>query len=336
MAGTIAVVGATGLVGEALLEQLADAGFPLSSVKALASAESVGKRLAFGSGWLPVGDAASCDFSDVALVLLAVPATAVPGLTRRIQDAGAIAVDMSGVWLADPSVPVCLPGVLDADQGDVREQNLVALPGAAASLVARFLAPLQAMLRPVSVDLTVLYPAAMAGRAGIEELAGQTARLLGSQQPDSSLFPGRLAFSLLATGRGAIGSGPLAADASTELGLTRLFPGANLMTSCQSVVLPEFFGLAVGVVVHGRGQLDQAGVEALLAQAGLELDESAGEGAGMNLLEGLEPASLRVGQLRCGGGEGTRLQAWLSADLVRGCAARNGVQIVELLLKDYS
>ena len=336
MAAAIAVVGATGLVGEALLEQLAETGLSADAVVPLASKESAGKRLEFGSGWLRVQDVDAFDFSGVQLALLAMPPREALALTPKIADAGCIAVDLSGVWLADPSAPVALPGVLEPDLDAVRERNLVALPGAAASLAARFLAPLLDVLQPVSVDLTVLYPAALAGRAGVEELASQSARLLGSQQPDAGLFPGRLAFSLVATGRAALGHGPLAVDASTELALARLFPARHLLVGSQSVVLPQFFGLAVGMVVHGQGQLDSREARAMLAAAGLEAEAEEEASVGANLLEGLEPVSLRVTGLRCSGGDGTRLQAWLSADLVRGCAARNGVQIVELLLKDYS
>ena len=336
MAATIAVVGATGLVGESLLEQLAASGLSADAVVALAGKESVGKRLEFGASWLRAEEVSGFDFSRVQIALLAIPPREALALTPRISDAGCIAVDLSGVWLADPSAPVALPGVLDPDLEAVRERNLVALPGAAAAVAARFLSPLLDALQPVSVDLTALYPAALAGRAGVEELASQTARLLGSQQPDAGLFPGRLAFSLVATGRGALGNGPLAADASTELALARLFPSRHLLVGCQSVVLPQFFGLAVGLVVHGQGQLDGDNARALLAAAGLEAETDEEGSPGSNLLEGLEPVSLRVSGLRCSGGDGTRLQAWLSADLVRGCASRNGVQIVELLLKDYS
>ena len=336
MAAAIAVVGATGLVGESLLEQLAEAGVPAESVSALASDQSVGKRLEYGSGWLRVADAAEYDFSGVSVALLAVPPRAALTLTPRITDAGCTAVDLSGVWLADPGVPVVLPGVLEPDLDAIRERNLVAVPGGAAAVAARFLEPLLDALQPVSVDLTALYPAAHAGRAGVEELASQSARLLGSQQPDPGLFPGRLAFSLVATGRGALGHGPLAPDASTEFALARLFPARHLIVGCQSVVLPQFFGLSVGLVVHGQGQLDTGEAVARLSTAGLEAEAEQEGSVGTNLLEGLEPVSLRVSSLRCSGGDGTRLQAWLSADLVRGCAARNGVQIVQLLLKDYS
>lgn len=336
MAFAVAVVGATGLVGEALLEQLAESGLPASDVVALASDQSAGKRLEYGQGWLKVEDLKTFDFSSAQVALLALPPQQAAPITAQIADAGCVAVDLSGVWLADPSVPVALPGVLEADVMAIRERNLVAVPGAAAAMAARFLAPLQQGLRAVSVDLSVLYPAAIAGRAGVEELAGQTARLLGSQQPEPGLFPGRLAFSLVSTGRAALGNGPLAADASTELALGRLFPGSPLLVGSQSVVLPEFFGLAVGVVVHGQGQLDTASALATLARAGLEAEAEQEGSAGTNLVEGLEPVSLRVSGLRCAGGDGTRLQAWLSADMVRGCAGRNGVQIAELLLKDYS
>jgi aspartate-semialdehyde dehydrogenase len=125
-------------------------------------------------------------------------------------------------------------------------------------------------------------------------------------------------------------------DASTEIALKRLFPASPMMVGCQSVVLPEFFGLAVGVVVHGHGQLDTASALSMLEADGLEVVEQEQQEQSQNLLEGLEPVSTRVSNLRCQTGDGTRLQAWLSADMIRGCAARNCVQTVELLLKDYS
>ena len=336
MAARIAVVGATGLVGEALLDSLADAGYSADEVLALATEASQGKRLEFGKGYLKVEAVTDNSFDGVEVALLAVPAAAAGALAPRIAAAGCVAVDLSGVLLSQPDVVVCLPLVNPEAVEQARESNLVSVPGVAASLTAAVLHPLREILRPVAVDLTMLYPASMAGRAGVEELAGQTGRLLGSQQPEPGLFPSRLAFSLVSPGGAPLGSGPVAPDALVDLALRRLYPVHPLMTTSQSVVLPVFFGAALGLSVHGAGQLDLATAQQMLASSGFEVAEVEAQGISANLLEGLEDGAVRISALQVQGGEGSRLQAWVSADNVRTVAARNGVQIVQLLLKDYS
>ncbi|MGB1221895.1 MAG: NAD(P)-binding domain-containing protein, partial [Alcanivoracaceae bacterium] len=294
----IAVVGATGQIGEALLAALADAGISSKFVHAIASAESAGKRVGFGNSYLTVADLASADLSGVELALLAVPPASAASLAEKLAGQGILVVDLSGVLLADPSVPMVVPGLNDAVLVDCRERNLVACADGVVTSVVALLRQLQGLATVQAVDLTVLQPASRFGGKAVEELASQTARLLGSQQPDTQVFPERLAFAVLEPGRKPLGSGPVAYAASTEVALQRLFAGDGIDVSVASAVMPLFFGQAVQLRITTDRELDVPLLRERLLAAGMDVTGLNDEGDAVALAGTLPEGTVRVADLR--------------------------------------
>lgn len=330
---SLAVVGATGLVGEALLEQLAESGLALGAVHAVASAESAGKRIEFGDRLLKVSALDDFDFSAVEMALFAVPPAVSAAHARRAAEQGCRVLDLSGVWLADPSVPAWCGGVPDIDE-DLAHQRLVSVLTGPAAIVAEVLAALED-LSPVQASCTSLQPASAGGRALLEDLARQTARLLNSQDPEPQLFPAQAAFSVLATGSAGLGSATLAPAQSLETGVRRLAPLADVEVMAQSAWVPAFYGASVALEVGFAGPVTAELAAQLLADAGLPAAGTEAAREARSLTADLPNRRPLIGDLRVGGAMGTRLGCWIGFDNVRYGAARKGVQIVELLLKDY-
>jgi aspartate-semialdehyde dehydrogenase len=331
---SVAVVGATGLVGEAIMELLNDRELPISTLHLVASDATAGRRIEYKGGYLKVANIERFDFAGVDVALFAVPPAVSAQYSPRAAEHGCVVVDLSGIWLADPQVPVVLPGINEAALDDVRERNLVAVPAGIAAQVAPLLACLLEDQLPEQVILTALLPASAAGRGGVEELARQTARLLNSQDAEAEVFPEQSAFVTLTAGVKPCGSGILAPAQSARLALQRLFPALHGRVQCQVTRVPVFFGQSVALNWHGDSPVGVDQALARFARAGLGIADLDEEQRGQGLSAGLESDNLRIHEL-VGSDNGTGLGLWVSADNVRYGSALKGVQIVELLIKDY-
>jgi aspartate-semialdehyde dehydrogenase len=266
---------------------------------------------------------------------LAVPPASAASLAEKLAGQGILVVDLSGVLLADPSVPMVVPGLNDAVLVDCRERNLVACADGVVTSVVALLRQLQGLATVQAVDLTVLQPASRFGGKAVEELASQTARLLGSQQPDTQVFPERLAFAVLEPGRKPLGSGPVAYAASTEVALQRLFAGDGIDVSVASAVMPLFFGQAVQLRITTDRELDVPLLRERLLAAGMDVTGLNDEGDAVALAGTLPEGTVRVADLRALPGQRAGISLWLGLDNVAGAGVINGVQTVQLLIKDY-
>ncbi|MDF1629512.1 MAG: Asd/ArgC dimerization domain-containing protein [Alcanivoracaceae bacterium] len=331
---SVAVVGATGLVGEAILDLLNERELPISTLQLVASDATAGRRIEYKGGYLKVANVEGFDFSGVDVALFAVPPAASAKYSPQAAEQGCVVVDLSGIWLADPQVPVVLPGINEAALDDVRERNLVAVPAGIAAQIAPLLACLLDHQLPAQISLTAMLPASAAGRNGVEELARQTARLLNSQDPEAEIFPAQSAFATLTAGVKACGSGTLAPAQSTSLALQRLFPALAGRVQCHVVRVPVFFGQSVSFGWFGDSPMGVDEALASFAGAGLGIADMDETQRGQALSADLDSDNLRIHELT-GSDDGRTLGLWVSADNVRYGAALKGVQIVELLLKDY-
>ena len=330
----IAVAGATGTVGEALMEALADSELSGARLHALASEASAGKRLEVGGGYTSVKELEGFDFAGVDLALFAVPDAVAEAHLPRALEAGCRVIDFSAAFVDDERARTAVAGVNDEALGEAR---LVVSPSAAAVALARVLAPLGRETRIEEVTVTVMEPASCRGRDGVKALAGEAARLLNGLPAEPALFPQQLAFNLLAHPH------PEETEegwSRAELRLARELQGVlgdeSLPVHATVVQAPLFFGQALSLRVVTDSPLDAGRVRELLEAAPeVELVEGEGaEAAPSPTADAVGSDQVLVGRIRAErGGRGVDL--WLAADNVRAGAAANGVQTALQLLKEY-
>lgn len=333
----LAVVGASGLVGEAILEVLAQRAFPIGRLHLLAAANGSGKRLPFGDGpdsarYLLVGEADAFDFSQVQLVLMATPAVPARLLGERALAAGCVVVDVSSCHRTDGRVPLVVPEV----NGDViparPARAVVAVPGAAATMLALALAPIGALSPIVRVSVTSLQSVSGAGRRGVAELARQTAELLnGSGVGDCPVFGRQIAFNVLPAG--ALGPGePAPDDAERQLvGETRRLLGERLQVNATCLRVPWFHGDAMAVHLETAQPLAADRVAAVLSSAAGIRFAGPTDAVPSPVEDAAGSDVVWVSQLGATG-NGSTLRLWLVADNVRRGAALTAVQTAERLL----
>ena len=194
---SIAVIGATGLVGREVIELLDERGFPVSALQLYASLRTAGDELRCGgvSARVELLDTARFDGTD--LVFLAAGEQVSAEWASRATDAGAVVIDTSQLFAGDPDVPLVVPEVNAASIADYSHRGLVASPDAAAIAMSIVLKPLRAAGVLKRVVASTFEPVSGAGRTGIDELQQQAVELMSGRSLELAPLRHRIAFNLV-------------------------------------------------------------------------------------------------------------------------------------------
>ena len=330
---SVAVVGATGAVGEALLETLAERQFPVGEIYALARTDSAGEHLRFGGKSVMVQDAAAFDWTQAQLAFFAAGAEATASYIEEATSSGCLVIDLSGLFSLEPDVPLVVPDVNPFVLADYRNRNIIAVPNSLTSQLLTALKPLIDDGGLSRISVTSLLSASANGKKAVDALAGQSAKLLNGIPIDEDDFFGRqLAFNML----------PLLPDREGSVREERrivdearkILQDDGLMISANVVQSPVFYGHA-----------QMVGFEALRPLAAEEARDAFGRGEDIVLSEESEfptqvgdatgSAHLSVGCVRNDYGMPEQVQFWSVADNVRFGGALMAVKIAEKLVQEY-
>ncbi len=330
---SVAVVGATGLVGREVLAALAEENHPETAVTALASERSVGVEVAYGHTSLEVEAASEESFRGQALVVLAVPAEVARSLAPEAQKAGAWVVDTSRAFLSELSVPLAAPGFRGDGLLRPFSGRLVRVPGAVALGALRTLEPLRAAYGVVEAHVTALLGASSAGARGLTELEQTTAQLLSGRELEPTHFPHRLAFNLVPqVGPFSEASGGTLEELSWRAEVTLLWgPGAPPLDG-TAVLVPVFHGALLALQVRLAKPAGPAEVrEVLRAVQGLKLLDAPVERIYPMPMLVNSDASVLVGRVRASAGRPDALELVVAVDgpaLVGRAALEAGTQLM--------
>jgi aspartate-semialdehyde dehydrogenase len=316
-APTVAVVGATGLVGETLLRVLEERGFPLGELRALSSARSSGTRVRFRGHEHVVREATREALQGCDIVFFAATGELSRTLAPAAVEAGALVIDKSSTWRMDPEVPLVVPEVNPGALAGSR--GLVACPNCTTIGLVMALEPLRRAAGLAHVAVTTLQAASGAGREGLEELAG-TPR---------GAFPRPLAGNVLPQCDGFQESGDTAEEAKLVHETRKILALPALPVTATCVRVPVAVGHSAAVLVETeRALTPEDALAALRAFPGLRVHAGVDYGTPLELA-GRDEVS--VGRVRRDPTHPRRLWLWSVVDNVRKGAATNAVQIAEEL-----
>ncbi|MDR0276305.1 MAG: aspartate-semialdehyde dehydrogenase [Paucimonas sp.] len=328
----IAVIGATGTVGETLVQILEERDFPVGTLYLLASNESAGSAVSFRGKNLRSRDVDDFDFAKVRLAFFAAGPAVTLSFAPRATAAGCTVIDLSGALPADQApavVPEANPQVLDG----LKTPAVIHSPSSAAVALAVALAPLKSLLTPLHISVTACLAVSAQGREAVSELARQTAELLNARPLEPRFFDRQMAFNLLAQVGASDEQGHGLLERRLVRELRELLGMPLLSISVTCVQVPVFFGDSYTVTLNTSEAVDLAAVNAALETAeGIELVEEGdyptpvGDAVGQDVVY--------VGRVRGGIDEARQLNLWLTTDNVRKGAGLNAVQLAELLIKD--
>jgi aspartate-semialdehyde dehydrogenase len=329
----VAVLGATGAVGQELLALLEERHFPVADLIPLASPRSAGKTLAWGDSELTIQTVEASAFAEVDLVLASAGGSASKQWGPVAAAAGAVVIDNSSAFRMDPAVPLVVPEV--NPKAAFGHQGIIANPNCTTILLTLALAPLQAR-RPIKRVVVSTYQSASgAGARAMEELRQLSRTVLDGGEPVSEVLPHSLAFNLF------LHNSPLQANGYCEEELKMLnetrkimgLPDLRLSATCVRVPVLRAHSEAVNIEFFEPFPVGEA--RELLQQApGVELLENfeTNRFPMPTDVTGRDPVA--VGRIRQDLSDPNALELWLCGDQIRKGAALNAVQIAELLLQD--
>ncbi|HET9555445.1 MAG TPA: aspartate-semialdehyde dehydrogenase [Anaeromyxobacteraceae bacterium] len=328
---SLALLGATGAAGRAVLEVLEDLDVPLADVKLLASPRSAGQEVDFRGEPHRVAAVGQGAFRgcDVAILCAGPEASREWAPVARAE--GALVVDGSSAFREEAAVPLVVPEVNPEALGAA---GLVASPGAMATALALALRPLHAAAGVERVVVATYQAVSGAGHRGVEQLEREAADLMNGREPEPpTRFPHRIAFNLVPQ-LGAVGADGVAEEEAAIARETRRLLGLpGLAVSATAVRVPVFYGHAAAVHVGLARPLDPAAArEALRGAAAVKVIDQPAEAVYPMPMLAVNDDAVLVGRLRADPAFANGLALFLAIDDQRKGGATNLVQLAQALL----
>ncbi|QEL55561.1 aspartate-semialdehyde dehydrogenase [Chromobacterium paludis] len=323
----IAVVGATSLVGQAVLDLLAERNFPAARVFAVDSAEQDGSTVSLGNLELDVRPVDEFSFENVGLAIFAAGSELSRQYVPQARDAGAAVVDFSSAFRQEAGVPLVAPAINAAELADLGRAPLVAVPNCTVTPLALALAPLLP-LDIARVTVATYQAVSGSGQKAMEEMADQTTALFSHRDAEVNVYAKRIAFNVLPQIGEVDENGDSEEERSVRDETARLLglKPEQLEVSCARV--PVFFGHSWAIQVELHKEFDLEQVQKRLKAAGLQLVSRDKHGGYVSPMEATGNEGVWVSRLRR---HGNVLSLWVSADNVRAGAAIHCVRIAEIL-----
>ena len=328
----VAVVGATGVVGEAMLSILEKRQFPINNIYPLASSRSAGNSVLFKGRSVEVGRLDEFDFSTTDLGLFSAGGSVSAEYAPKAVAAGCLVVDNTSYFRNAPEIPLIVPEVnlhaLDKHQG------IIANPNCSPIQMVVALKPIYDAVGIHRINVATYQAVSGAGRRAIEELAGQTAALLNGKKPTIDVMSKQIAFNVIPEIDSFQDNGYTREEMKMVWETRKILEDETLMINPTTVRVPVFYGHSEAVHLETRDAVTAAEVRQLLSVApGVTvIDDHTPGGYPTAVTEAAKQDGVFVGRIRedisCDRG----INLWIVSDNVRKGAALNSIQISEALL----
>ena len=334
----LALVGATGAVGEALLDILAEREFPVAELVPLASERSAGSKVDFGGRKLGVRALDDFDFAGIDIAFFSAGGAVSRAHVPRATAAGAVVIDNTAEFRYDDDVPLVVSEVNPEALLQHASRGIIANPNCSTMQLLVALAPIHRAVGIERINVATYQSVSGAGRSGMEELAQQTAGLLNFQPAEAHKFPAQIAFNLIPQIDDFQDNGFTREEMKLVWETRKILGDPTIGVNPTAVRVPVFHGHAEAVHLETRRKLSAADARELLAQVpGVEVvDERAPGGYPTPVTHAAGTDPVYVGRIREDPSHPRGLDLWVVADNLRKGAALNAVQIAELLVKSWS
>jgi len=333
----IAVVGATGAVGETMLSILAERKFPVGKVYALASERSAGKRVAFGDKQLVVQNLEEFDFSQVQIGIFSPGASVSKIYAPKAAAAGCVVIDNTSQFRYDDDKPLIIPEVNAHAIAGYKATNIIANPNCSTIQMLVALKPLHDAFGITRINVCTYQAVSGTGKEAIEELGGQTARLLNGLPVEPSVYPKQIAFNVLPHIDDFQDNGYTKEEMKMVWETHKIMEDSSIGVNPTCVRVPVFYGHSEAVHIETRKPISANQARELLntAPGVVVMDERKAGGYPTAVTESAGTDAVFVGRIREDISVENGLNLWVVSDNVRKGAALNSVQIAECLVQDY-
>jgi aspartate-semialdehyde dehydrogenase len=327
----VAVVGATGLVGQEFLKIALQRGFPLKGLRLLASSRSAGRRLTVGEWEIAVEETNSKSFAGVDIAFFSATTEVSKGMVPAAVKAGAIVIDDSSAWRMEPDVPLVVPEV---NAGDLEgHKGIISIPNCPTTPLVQVLWPIHC-LNPVKRIIVDTYQSVSGhGAQAFQELTEQTRAVLDGNNATAHVFPHQIAFNLLPHVDVFLGSGYTKEEWKVMNETRKIMHEPELAVSATCVRVPVYVGHSEAVHAEFARPITPEEVHTILRDApGVTVQDE----PSVNLypmpwnVAGKDDTF--VGRIRQDDSHPTGIAMWIVSDNLRKGAALNAIQIAEELI----
>ncbi|WP_336407727.1 aspartate-semialdehyde dehydrogenase [Gallaecimonas kandeliae] len=330
----VAILGASGAVGDTLLELLEERDFPVGELHLLASSRSAGQTRQFKGKTLIIEDVEHFDWSQVELAFFSAGGSVSRHWAPIAADAGVLVIDNTSEFRYQPEIPLVVPEVNPQAIADYRNRNIIANPNCSTIQMLVALKPIHDRYGISRINVATYQATSGAGHSAMAELAKQSADVLSGRPAEPSKFPKQIAFNCLPQIDVFQDNGFTKEEMKMHWETQKILGDEGVAVNATCVRVPVFYGHAEAVHLEALQPVDVDEVKALLANApGVELVDDEDYPTQVTHASGKD--TVFVSRVRADFTHPHGLNLWVVADNVRKGAATNSVQIAEYWLANY-
>ena len=334
---TVAVVGATGAVGQTMLSILAERKFPIETLHILASERSAGQQILFNGKKIIVQDLARFNPAGVDFALFSAGGSISKDYAPKFAAAGAIVIDNSSAFRMDDDVPLVISEV-NPDALNEIPRGIVANPNCSTMQMLVAIAPIHRAVGITRINVATYQSVSGAGRSAMEELGRQTANILSFKEPNPERFPVQISFNLIPHIDDFLDNGYTKEEMKLVWETQKILADKTILVNPTAVRVPVFYGHSEAVHLETKTKITAADARALLENAPgvVVVDERKAGGYPTPVTHASGTDAVYVGRIREDVSMANGLNLWVVSDNIRKGAALNAIQIAEILANKRS
>lgn len=326
----VAVVGATGAVGNLMVKVLEERAFPVSSLKLLASARSVGKTMPFRGTEVPVEELVADSFEGIQVALFSAGGAISREFAPLAARAGAIAIDNSNAWRMDPKVPLVVPEVNPL--AALSHSGIIANPNCSTIQMVVALKPLYDAVGIRRIVVTTFQAVSGTGKRAIEELQNQVSDILQGRETVRRIYPHQIAFNCFPHIGPFLENGFSEEEMKMVNETRKIFDDPRIAVCATTVRIPVVYGHSESINIETQKPVSPEQARELLSDApGVRVIDDPANARYPVPLDAAGKDETLVGRIRTDPSVENGLAMWVVADNIRKGAATNAVQIAEIL-----
>jgi aspartate-semialdehyde dehydrogenase len=332
----IAIAGATGAVGGAMLEVLERRNFPIKSLRLLASSRSVGKTLKFKGQDIAVELLDADAFAGIDIALFSAGAQRSLDFAPAAAKAGAIVVDNSSAYRMDKEIPLVVPEVNPHAIADLKNHGIIANPNCSTIQMMVALKPILDKAGIKRIVVSTYQAVSGSGNPAIDELKNQVQAYAKGEKMDAEVYPHQIAFNCLPHIDSFLDNGYTKEEMKMVNETRKIFEDDTIGVTATTVRVPVIYGHSEAVNVETKAKITAAEVKALMKNAeGVELVDNPANNEYPLAIHCVGKFATFVGRIREDESIENGINMWIVSDNIMKGAALNAVQIAEVLIKDH-
>lgn len=332
----VAVVGATGAVGNEMLKILEERKFPVGRLTLLASERSIGKELKFNGELYPIQVLNEKSFAGIQIGLFSAGGSISQRFAPIAAASGCIVIDNTSAFRMEPDIPLVVPEVNAESIGMYKNRGIISNPNCSTIQMVVALKPIHDAVKIKRIVVSTYQAVSGTGKKAIEELIEQTRALMSNREPEIKVYPHRIAFNCLPHIDVFLDNGYSKEEMKMVNETRKILNDPSVAVTATTVRVPVLFGHSESVNIETEKKITADEVREILSRApGVTVVDDLKGNKYPLPIDAAGKDDTFVGRIREDESIENGINMWIVSDNVRKGAALNAVQIAEILVRDY-